>query len=60
MYIMFLYLNIFVFPVINPLVPRVQNMKIRNLTLNRHLFVEFIKKMVYLDAHYSERQGLMG
>ena len=45
---------------INPLVPKVQNIKIRNFTLNRLLVVEFVKKMVYLGAHYSERQGLMG
>ena len=45
----------------NPLVPRVQKNKIRNFTLNRLLVVvEFIKKMVYLGAHYSQRQGLMG
>ena len=34
--------------------------KICNLTLNRLLIVEFVKKMGYLGAHYSERQGLMG
>ena len=34
--------------------------KIHNLTLDRLLIVEFAKKMVYLGAHYSERQGLMG
>ena len=45
---------------VNPLVPRVQKMKIRNLALNRLLIVEFVRKMVYLGAHYSERQGLMG
>ena len=45
---------------INPLVPRVQKVKIRNLTLNQLLVVEFAKKMVYLGAHYSERQGVMG
>ena len=45
---------------LNPLVPRVQETKIRNLTLNRILFIEFVKKMVYLGAHYSERQGFMG
>ena len=44
----------------NPLVPRVQKIKILNLTLNRLLIVKFVKKMVYLGAHYSERQGLMG
>ena len=43
----------------NPLVPRVQKIKIRNLALNRLLIVEFVKKMVYLGAHYSERQGLI-
>ena len=47
-------------PVPSPLVPRVQKIKIRNLTLNRLLIVEFVKEMVYLGAHYSERQGLMG
>ena len=45
---------------LNPLVPRVQKIKIRELTLNGLLIVEFVKKMVYLGAHYSERQGLMG
>ena len=44
---------------INPLVPRVPQ-KIRNLPLNRLLVVEFAKEMVFLGAHYSERQGLMG
>ena len=44
----------------NPLVPRVQKIKIRNSALKRLLIVEFVKKMVYLDAHYSEHQGLMG
>ena len=43
--------------IVNPLVPRVQNIKIHNLTLNRLLIVEFLKK---IGAHYSERQGLMG
>ena len=42
------------------MVPRVQKIKIRNLTLNRLLFIEFVKKMVYLGAHYSERQGTNG
>ena len=51
----------FFFRCFNPLVPGVQKIKIRNLTLNRLLVVEFVKKMgYYLDAHYSERQGLMG
>ena len=45
---------------LNPLVTRVQKIKIRNFTLNRLLVVEFVKKLVYLGAHYSERQGLMG
>ena len=45
---------------LNPLVPRVQKIKIHNSTLTRLLIVEFVKKMVYLGAHYSERQGLMG
>ena len=44
----------------NPFVPGVRKIKIRNLIFNRILIVEFVKKMVYLDAHYSERQGLMG
>ena len=39
---------------INPLVPKVQKIKIQNLTLNRLLIIEFVKKMVYLDAHNSE------
>ena len=37
-----------------------QKIKISNLTLNGFQIVEFVKKMVYLGAHYSERQGLMG
>ena len=37
-----------------------QKIKNRNFTLNRLLVVEFVKKMVYLGTHYSERQGLMG
>ena len=41
---------------LNQLVPKVQKIKIRNLTLNRLLIVEFIKKIIYLGAHYSERQ----
>ena len=41
-----------------PLVPRVQKIKIRNLTLHRLLIVEYVMKIVYLGAHYS--QGLMG
>ena len=45
---------------LNPLVLRVQKIKIRNLSLNQLLIVEFVKKMVYFDAHCSERQGLMG
>ena len=45
---------------INPLVPRVQKIKIRKLALNRLLIVEFVKKMVYHGGHYSERQGLIG
>ena len=46
---------------INPLVPRVQKIKIRHFTLNRLLIVEFVKKkIVYLGAHYGERQGLNG
>ena len=45
---------------VNPLVPRVQKIKIRNLTLNQLLIFEFLKKMVYLSDHYCERQGLMG
>ena len=45
---------------INPLVTSVQKIKMRNLTLNRLQIVEFVKKMVYLGAHYTERQGLMG
>ena len=35
---------------INPLVPRAQKIKIRNLALNRLLIVEIVKKMVFLDA----------
>ena len=44
----------------NPSAPGVPKVKIRLLTLNRLLIVEFVEKMVYLGAHYSERQGLMG
>ena len=35
---------------INPSVPRVQKIKIRNLTLNRLLIVELLRKTVYLGA----------
>ena len=38
---------------INPSVPRVQKIKIRNLMFNRLPIVEFVEKMVYLGAHYS-------
>ena len=38
----------------------VQKIKIHNFTLSRLLIVKFVKKMVYLGAHYSERQELMG
>ena len=56
-----LYICLFILVIgINPLVPRVQKIKLRNLTLNRLLIVEFVKKVVYLGAHYNERQGLMG
>ena len=44
----------------NPLVPRVQKIKICNFTLNRLLVVEPVNKMVHLGARYSEGQGLMG
>ena len=39
--------------VLNPLVPRVQKIKIRDLTLNRLLIIEFVKKTIYHGAHYS-------
>ena len=45
---------------INPLVPKVHKISIRNLTINRILIIDFVKKTVHLGAHYSERQGLMG
>ena len=45
---------------LNPLVPGVQKINVRNLTLNQLPIFEFAKKMVYLGAHYSERQGIMG
>ena len=45
----------------HPLVPRVQKIKIRNLTLNPVSNRWICKEnMFYLGAHYSERQGLMG
>ena len=40
--------------------PWMPKIKIRNLSLNRLLIVEFGKKMVYLGTYYSEHQGLMG
>ena len=46
--------------IINPLVPRLQQIKIRNLTFNRLPIVEFVKKMVHLGTHYSERHGTNG
>ena len=45
---------------INSSVPRVQKIKICKLTVNWLIIVEFVKEIVYLDVHYSERQGLMG
>ena len=49
-----------------PLVPRVQKIKTINLTAKLFLLafyfisILFVKKLVHLDVHYSERQGLMG
>ena len=40
---------------VNPLVPRVPKIKIRNLALNRLVIVEFVKKMGFLYA--SETNG---
>ena len=34
----------------NPLVPRMQEIKIRNLNLNRLLIVEFVKNMIHLGV----------
>ena len=45
---------------INPLVPRVQKIKIRQLNVNWLLIANLATKSIYLNAHYSERQGLMG
>ena len=42
------------------LCPGCRKIKILNLTVNRLLIVEFVKIIVYLGAHYSECQGLMG
>ena len=44
----------------SPLVPGVQKIKIRNLSLNPLRIVEFVKKMVYFDTRYTEHQGPMG
>ena len=45
---------------INPLVPRVQKIKIRKLTLNRLPIVEFVKKIVVLGSHYYWASGTNG
>ena len=52
----FFYLNIIDFKKVS----RVQKIKIPNLSLKQLLIVKLVKKKVYLEAHYSERQGLMG
>ena len=45
---------------LNPLVPGMQNLKIRKFNICCLLFVCFVKRLVCLDAHCSERQGVMG
>ena len=45
---------------VNPLVPEMQNLKIRQFIIDCLPTVCFVKRPVCLDAHYSERQGLMG
>ena len=45
---------------VNPLVPWVQKLKISKFAVNWLLIVEFVKEIVRVDAHYTERQGLMG
>ena len=45
---------------INPLVPGMQNIKIRQIVIGCRITVGFVKRLVCLDAHYSERQVLMG
>ena len=45
---------------INPLVPRVEINNNLQFNFKSLLIVEFAEKMVYLGAHYNERQGLMG
>ena len=44
---------------LNPLVPGMQNLKIRQFNIGC-LIVSTVKRLVCLDTHYSERQGLMG
>ena len=44
----------------NPLVTEMQNIKIRQFIIDCLLLVCFVKRLVFLDVHNSERQGLMG
>ena len=49
----------------NPFVPGMQNINIRQFIISSLLIIGFVKSLSWLkasslDAHYSERQGLMG
>ena len=45
---------------LNPLVPGMQNVKIRQFIIGCLLRFSIVKRLACLDAHYSERQGLIG
>ena len=45
---------------INPLVPGMRNIQIRQYIIVCLLIVCLVKMLFYLEDHYSERQGLMG
>ena len=45
---------------INPLVPEMQNIEICQFIIGCLPIACFVKRLVCLDAHNSERRGLMG
>ena len=45
---------------VNPLVPGMRNIEIRKFIIDCLLTACNVKRPVCLEAHYSERQGLMG
>ena len=44
----------------NPIVPGIENIKIRQFIIRCFQTVCFVKRQACLDAHNGERQGLMG